>query len=683
MLNTTYTFGNFEVKKNDKQFHSRTIECLKQCSNYNLQITSLRKNYNDYSYFSKDICTNKNNIFLINNISSSRIINKISEDSINNNKDFLISYNYESTFNKENNEIEQAFKEEKISFPIMSEKINTNFVYHSKDEDKYRNRGINLLIRYDLNEKDHIVLDKNILNNLLSFKMNAKIHETHSFLDKDIFFLLDVKKLIKSIVLKIEFLQNNLIKSAENIELIFVPLLEYQNMGVIISWNQDLPRIDIGKMKTNFNAIVKQKFVLKSIFISLNISSIFKRIDLKFNNSKTRKKENDNDLINDNYYDENTSASSSQSPKISYIKFNQNLENCNYNKMAPINPYIFFANNDNPNVKSNSDLSINNNEVYDNYLVYNYENKIYQYFKQTINNNNMKINSIDCNNNRQNNYINCQKYYDNCSILINSNDIFSKTLFNRYQDKTNSTCNLKILKEFLKIKMKKPFTELTLFDFFSSFSKISSMSLKIPFFNTNGNVIKTSLTPYLKEIKIFIENPKFIKKVEKKLKLKKVIPENTNDSAYKSLITDDNNKYMEYEGFEIGFLENNKFLRISYKENKPYYLADSLSDKLDHLLSLFKSLKKLNINKNILINKSYMSIGWHFINSINTLSSSFISYYLFDGNFLGVLSDIKENENNFWLNSVEEFGGKRAKVNYNYLLEENYKDIFEVYNNSK
>ena len=239
MLNTTYTFGNFEVKKNDKQFHSRTIECLKQCSNYNLQITSLRKNYNDYSYFSKDICTNKNNIFLINNISSSRIINKISEDSINNNKDFLISYNYESTFNKENNEIEQAFKEEKISFPIMSEKINTNFVYHSKDEDKYRNRGINLLIRYDLNEKDHIVLDKNILNNLLSFKMNAKIHETHSFLDKDIFFLLDVKKLIKSIVLKIEFLQNNLIKSAENIELIFVPLLEYQNMGVIISWNQD------------------------------------------------------------------------------------------------------------------------------------------------------------------------------------------------------------------------------------------------------------------------------------------------------------------------------------------------------------------------------------------------------------------------------------------------------------
>ena len=112
-------------------------------------------------------------------------------------------------------------------------------------------------------------------------------------------------------------------------------------------------------------------------------------------------------------------------------------------------------------------------------------------------------------------------------------------------------------------------------------------------------------------------------------------------------------------------------------------MADSLSDKLDHLLSLFKSLKKLNINKNILINKSYISIGWHFINSINTLSSSFISYYLFNSNFLGFLSDIKESENNFWLNSVEEFDGKRTKVNYNYLLEENYKDIFEVYNNSK
>ena len=560
MLNSTYTFGNFEAKKNDKQLHSRTIECLKQCSNYNLQITSLRKNFNDYSYFSKAIYTNKNNIFLINNISSSQIINKISEDSINNNKNFLISYNYESAFNKENKEIEQAIKEEKISFPIKSEKINTNFVNHSKDDDKYRNRGINLLIRYDLNEKDHIVLDKNILSNLLSFKMNAKIHETHSFFDKDIFILLDVKKLIKAIILKIEYLQNNLIKSAENIELIFVPLLEYQNMGVIISWNQDLPRIGIDKMKTNFNAIVKQKFVLKSIFISLNISSIFKRIDLKFNNSKTRQKENDNELINDNYYDENTSASSSHSPKISYIKFNHNLENYNYNKMAPINPKIFFANNYNPNIKNNNNLSVNNNEIYNNFFACNFENKKCQYMKQTINNN-MKINSLDCNNNRQNNYIDCQKYYDNCSILINSNDIFSKTLFNRYQDKTNSTCNLKILKEFLKIKMKKPFTELTLFDFFSSFSKISSMSLKIPFFNTNGNVIKTNLTPYLKEIKIFIENPKFIKKVEKKLKLKKVFPENINDSAKDSLILDYNNKYMEYEGFDIGFLEKKKIFK--------------------------------------------------------------------------------------------------------------------------
>ena len=133
--------------------------------------------------------------------------------------------------------------------------------------------------------------------------------------------------------------------------------------------------------------------------------------------------------------------------------------------------------------------------------------------------------------------------------------------------------------------MKKSISELTLSDFFSSFSKHSSFSLKIPFFNIKGKVIKSNFTPSLQELKLFIKNPKFIKKVEKKLKIKSIIPENNNDLSNTSLNIEEKNIYKEYEGFEIGFLENKTLLQIIYKEKKPYYLADSLYDKFEHLMN--------------------------------------------------------------------------------------------------
>ena len=188
----------------------------------------------------------------------------------------------------------------------------------------------------------------------------------------------------------------------------------------------------------------------------------------------------------------------------------------------------------------------------------------------------------------------------------------------------------------------KSLNELSFLDFFSSFSNISTLCLKIPFFNKDGNIIKASFTPFLNEIQLFIKNPKFIKRIEKKFKLNKIFPENNN-----SLNNEDNKTYNDYKGFKIGILENKTLLKISYKEKKPYYQTDSLFDKLKQLMNLFKSLKKININKNVLINNSYISIGWNNINPFNLFSSSFYSYYLFNGNFLGIISNIKENEKNF------------------------------------
>ena len=40
---------------------------------------------------------------------------------------------------------------------------------------------------------------------------------------------------------------------------------------MIIYPNPELPKLDLNKVKTNFNSIVNQKFLLKSILISLNI----------------------------------------------------------------------------------------------------------------------------------------------------------------------------------------------------------------------------------------------------------------------------------------------------------------------------------------------------------------------------------------------------------------------------
>ena len=64
--------------------------------------------------------------------------------------------------------------------------------------------------------------------------------------------------------------------------------------------------------------------------------------------------------------------------------------------------------------------------------------------------------------------------------------------------------------------MKKSVTELTIYDFFYSFYKISSLSLKIPFFKKDGTLINSTLTPSLHELNLYIKNPKFMKKIEKK-----------------------------------------------------------------------------------------------------------------------------------------------------------------------
>ena len=688
-------FGKKQSNIYKKRNHRTTLKCLKECSNYNLSISCNQRNETNFSFFSKILHSYQNNIFAFNNLYPSEIISSISEKTTINKENNLISCIYKIIDYKSDNKIDQTLENEQIQLPLESEKLNLNFM---NVENYISRRGINLLLKFDLNDdKRPIVFDKNILYNILSYKINAKLHDGQNLFDKDIFFLVDIKKIVKSIQIRLENLKKNENKNIGRINEIFVPLLEYENIGFIISPNYKSFPLDLRAIKTNFNSIVKHRFVLKSILISLNISSLNQNSSLISDNEKfsnlsdlsLKKIENVKDKSNDYIADENTSQSSnhnSNSPKIfekSDKQLNEIMDFQNINKslnnsfiLPNINLSINNINNDEISYTNNSYILDNNNNQYNN-SYYSIKAKRKFDLKKNIqyNYSNYSLYNI---NNIKNKYSSYHNNYNVNTIIFNSNDIFSKTLFNRYQDKSNSTCNLQILMEFLKMKMKKSLSDLTIYDFFHSFYKVSSLSLKIPFFKNDGKLIQSTLTPSLNELNLYINNSTLIKKLENKFK----ISQKNSESSTISRSSDEGIITKQIDDFVVSILENKSLVKISFKEHKPYYLTDSLYYKLEKLINNLKYIKKINIDKNVLLEKSYISIQWNIINGSNNLSSSFISYYLFNGNMLGVLSDIKEKETNFWLNSIEEINNKRIKVDYNYLPKENYCKIYDFINNN-
>ncbi len=673
----------------EKQIHQNTLKCLKDCSNYNLSISYNQRNETNYSFFSKIIPANKNNIFIFNHLSPNEIIRNISDNSINNDGKNLNSWYNQKLIDIGDNNIEKIIENEIINIPIEAEKLTYNFLDSSKYNEKYSShRGVNLLIKFDLNDdKKYFVLDKNILYNIFVYKINAKLHEGKDLFEKEVFFLLDIKKIVKSIQVRIEYLQKQEKVDGEKIEKLFVPLLEYENIGLIVSpYNKNSP-LYYGKIKTNFNSIVKQKFRIKSILIALNISSSSKRASLNIGNVY-----NSNFLIKnidniknktiDCITDETTSESSnynSSSPKLSSNE-KVSIDNIEFKNIdEPLNnSCILLTNNLNNNYFN---LNGKNRNDTDTKMVtgigHYYKTKVKKYdLYNKSKKNNYSNNLLYKLSNEKNKY---SSYQTNCNvntIIINSNDIFLKTLFNRYQDKSNSTCNLKILIEFLKIKMKKTLLELTIYDFFCSFYKVSSLSLKIPFFKNDGSLIQTTFTPSLHELNLNIQNSKIVQKIINSFKITKnnLNSSSTIQSEEEDLIIED------IDEFQVSINKKKSLVRIYFKEQKPYYLTESLFDKLEILINKLKCIKKLSIDKNVLLDKSYIGIEWNIINGNIIFSSSFISYHLFNGDFLGILSNIKEKESNFWINSIEEFNNNRIKIEYNYLIKENYYKILDFVN---
>lgn len=682
----------------ENPIHITCLEYLKNFTNYTLFISFNQKNDQDSPYFSKPIYSAKNDIFILNNLSSNEIIEKIYEKSVNRKIKSLFSYIDQSIFDSSMTKFEQTAENQ---FQTDSDKKSS----FKNIDSLLNNKDINILLKYDLNEKNNpLTFDKNSLYNKLSFKININ-HASDKSLEKSILFILDIKKIIKSIQVKLESLKESRLADSNSVKEFFIPLLEYKNIGLIISPNLESGNLDLNMMKTNFNSIVKQKFILNGIVFAIDIFSLWKITNTNnenLNNTSLKKIENIKEINEKNYdyyNDETTSESSNyNSPKITNKQFyeriidnNLNDSLCNhfilnnknnnylkFNKKINNNKFIINNNNSFSNINGNSkyqyqNLKLNTKTKYNN----NKKNKQCKYIYE-----NNKINLYYNNNNGG--IIDKYSYYDNDfeinTIILNSNDIFSKTLFNRYQDKSNSICNLKILIEFLKIQMKKPLSKLTIFDYFSSFIKLSSLSLTIPFYKNDGVLTKNTFTPSLHELKIYIQNPKIINKLKRRCKPKDIRKKNSSSSLLSSS-TEDNKIFKEIDGLEISIIENKNIAKIYYNETRPYYLTESLCDKLKQLMTKLKFIQKINIDKNILYEKSYISIEWNIVNGNNISGSSFISYHLFNGNLLGVLSKIKEKEKSFWTNSIEEIHNKRIKVDYNYLIEENYYKIFDFINN--
>ena len=305
----------------ENPIHITCLEYLKNFTNYTLFISFNQKNDQDSPYFSKSIYSAKNDIFILNNLSSNEIIEKIYEKSVNRKIKSLFSYIDQSIFDSSMTKFEQTAENQ---FQTDSDKkssfINIDSLLNNKD--------INILLKYDLNEKNNpLTFDKNSLYNKLSFKININ-HASDKSLEKSILFILDIKKIIKSIQVKLESLKESRLADSNSVKEFFIPLLEYKNIGLIISPNLESGNLDLNMMKTNFNSIVKQKFILNGIVFAIDIFSLWKITNTNnenLNNTSLKKIENIKEINEKNYdyyNDETTSESSNyNSPKITNKQF--------------------------------------------------------------------------------------------------------------------------------------------------------------------------------------------------------------------------------------------------------------------------------------------------------------------------------------------------------------------------
>ena len=548
--------------------NSNILSCLENSAIYNLSLTIQQQNisnFNKYNFISES------DTIIIDGKSPHDAISFLFQKYYDKKDDFF-------SFIKQNNNIEQI-KNKNIFYPINSDIIKYNSF------EMFNKCGTILIIKFNSIDSN-CILSNNDFSSTFSCVMNAKINDNLNYLfSNDLHFSIPIKKILKSISnildnkYNISSPKNKFNKNNKDNEY-FIPIIKNSNIGIIIQSNNNFS-------KSNFDKVIYQDFLLKEIYVALNINSLFQMIsseDFEFFPYKS-------------YYSINSTKNTSEN-------FNQN--NFIKYQAQEINmiPYHYLQN-----------FNYNNNQIL---------------FRKNFNNN-----------------------YSN-DIILNSDNIFSKTLFNIYSDKTDTTCNFQILKDFLKInKNLLQHKKNNIKNFIKLFNDVSCLSLVIPIFKLNGNMTTISLTPSLQSLKLYIKDRKLSSIMKKKIK---------------------DNNIITVKGFNI-FLMNDNIIKIFYKEQRPYYLTESFYDTISELLNEIKEIKKIRMNK-IIIDKSYISLSWNIIKNFYFCSNrdSFESYYLFDGTLLGIISNLSE-KNGFWIRNIKEITNRKRNTNYQYLIKENNEKV--------
>ena len=113
-------------------------------------------------------------------------------------------------------------------------------------------------------------------------------------------------------------------------------------------------------MKTNFNSVVKQKFILKNILLSFNLSLSLENEKIKLDKNPNNSINESENLgkINDSTNEDITSCGSSNNYNSPKISVSEKDPQDNTNKIIPFRKYNSYSiNENNNNLNNNSDFN--------------------------------------------------------------------------------------------------------------------------------------------------------------------------------------------------------------------------------------------------------------------------------------------------------------------------------------
>ena len=656
--NTNDTQINIESStEKKKSIHKNNIKCLKKCTLYKLNLT-IKQDKTIVGYL-----FNNNNTYFFQNISSNQLLSllKLKEET----EGFNVNKLNLEKLNSNNNDNEK-YLEQKLSFPIQNNNQIKNeiSIWDDPSVSLVSNGNENtscLLIEINLDNykeqnKYFKEINKSFIDREINCSLNGIVHE-RELLKNDISFSIDSKCLIKSIEYRIEDYKKDYLKFRENKNkklfryrnTFFTPLIKNSNIGILFSTNNKKDLNNLEKLQINFNSIIGKKFILLKLFISINIPNFLanqiKISDdiISYSNISQSSKGiqalsiySETDFLNTfNYLNHQLNAS----PNISFTNLSYSNEevkdipffNISFNHQNSFNNY---KNKYKVNKLRKSEISSNNN----------YNNSIINHFSFSQNYNSSKDNSInymDIKNDKN------QNFEDNIKskpIIINKEDKFVHEIYKKFKSKSNYLSNFLIFKKIIKIifSNKKKIDNLTLFQFFKSFERISSFGLKIPFIQESGNFSEITFSLSLSSLVLYIKNNELYEIISNKLNGLKINQSLNEDNFSNNYLN--SNEYIFDNKVKTSLI--GQYILFEFNENKPPFMRKSFYEQINNILQ--SNLKNIKLN-DIEIERSYFCISWNPINTFQN-QTSFLTYYLFNSNLIGILP-IKF-EYNKWLTKI-------------------------------